>query len=293
MEQARTDKAIGSSLEAKVLLQIQDPLLRAKLASLPYGTTTVANGTLAVSQPTAAISLIPTPTIDKLVERLPLPVTQELWQTVAEVVSGAINLGKEFYGEQRKSLLNLLLLLVAGITLYIAFGLIEVINRIPLLGNSLEAFGALMSVIFVVRNLGKISQRKETFDRMVAYKDTIIGSQADTARIVSLAEPSAALSLAKPSPCEIAPTAPSTHAKSNGVDELRYLFLASQVELIDDEQQLSGLAHQTASEAGKIGVTTAEGVKCDRCWNYSPTVGHSTEHSAICDRCVDALAGNF
>ena len=174
---------------------------------------------------------------------------------------------------------------MSGVTLYIAFGLIEVINRIPLLGNSLEAFGALMSVIFVVRNLRKINQRQETFDRMVAYKNSIIGTQADTARIVSLAEASGDLSIAQ--------IAPSTQPKSNGVDELRYLFLASSVELIEHEQQLSGLAHQAASEAGKIGVTTAEGVKCDRCWNYSSTVGHNTEHPAICDRCVDALAGNF
>jgi isoleucyl-tRNA synthetase len=290
MEQARTDKAIGSSLEAKVLLQVQDPLLRAKLASLSYSNVAVATGgALAISQPSPEITLIPTPNIDKIVERLPLPVAQELWQTVAEVVGGAINLGKEFYGEQRNALLNLLLLLVSGIALYIAFGLIEVINRIPLLGNSLEAFGALMSVIFVVRNLGKISQRQETFDRMVAYKNTIVGTQADTARIVSLQEPSGDLSTLPVSK----QVTPATHAKSNGVDELRYLFLASQVELIDDEQKLSGLQHQTASEAGKIGVTTAEGVKCDRCWNYSPTVGHNTEHPAICDRCVDALAGNF
>jgi isoleucyl-tRNA synthetase len=291
MEQARTDKAIGSSLEAKVLLQIQDPLLRAKLATLPYESTAVAKGGgLTVSQPSSEVTLIPTPNIDKIVERLPLPVAQELWQTSADVFGGAIKLGKEFYGEQRKSLLNLLLLLVGGITLYIALGLVQVINRIPLLGNSLEAFGALMSVIFVVRNLGKISQRKATLDRIVAYKNTIIGTQSDTARIVSLQEPSGDLTIL---PVVSKPVTPSTHQKSNGVDELRYLFLASQVELIDDEQQLSGLAHQTASEAGKIGVTTAEGVKCDRCWNYSPTVGQNTEHPAICDRCVDALAGNF
>jgi isoleucyl-tRNA synthetase len=42
MEQARTDKAIGSSLEAKVLLQVADPALKAKLQGMgaptpPYG----------------------------------------------------------------------------------------------------------------------------------------------------------------------------------------------------------------------------------------------------------------
>jgi isoleucyl-tRNA synthetase len=69
--------------------------------------------------------------------------------------------------------------------------------------------------------------------------------------------------------------------------------LASQVELINDASKLQGLAHQTTTEVGKIGVTTADGVKCDRCWNYSDTVGKNTEHPLVCDRCVDALAGNF
>jgi isoleucyl-tRNA synthetase len=81
--------------------------------------------------------------------------------------------------------------------------------------------------------------------------------------------------------------------QSNGVDELRYLFLASQVELIDDASALAGLQHQATSVGSKIGVTTAAGAKCDRCWNYSPTVGQDTAQPLICDRCVDALAGNF
>jgi isoleucyl-tRNA synthetase len=53
------------------------------------------------------------------------------------------------------------------------------------------------------------------------------------------------------------------------------------------------LQHQAATESGKIGVTTADGTKCDRCWNYSDTVGTNSEHPIICDRCVDALAGKF
>ncbi|MEM6837968.1 MAG: zinc finger domain-containing protein [Cyanobacteria bacterium P01_C01_bin.120] len=31
----------------------------------------------------------------------------------------------------------------------------------------------------------------------------------------------------------------------------------------------------------------------DRCWNYSTTVGESSEHPTICDRCVEALSGKF
>jgi isoleucyl-tRNA synthetase len=74
---------------------------------------------------------------------------------------------------------------------------------------------------------------------------------------------------------------------------LRYFFLASQVELIDDASQLAGLQHQTTVESAKIGVVNADGTKCDRCWNYSPTVGQNSEQPVICDRCVDALAGKF
>ncbi|MEH1933678.1 MAG: isoleucine--tRNA ligase [Nostoc sp.] len=79
----------------------------------------------------------------------------------------------------------------------------------------------------------------------------------------------------------------------NGVDELRYLFLTSQVELLDSAQGLQGLEYTAQTEDWEIGVVKADGVKCDRCWNYSTHVGESKEHPLICDRCVAALAGEF
>ncbi|MEH2364524.1 isoleucine--tRNA ligase [Nostoc sp.] len=79
----------------------------------------------------------------------------------------------------------------------------------------------------------------------------------------------------------------------NGVDELRYLFLTSQVELLDSAQGLQGLEYTTQTEDWGIGVVKADGEKCDRCWNYSIHVGESAEHPLICDRCVAALAGEF
>ncbi|WP_287359835.1 zinc finger domain-containing protein [Moorena sp. SIO3B2] len=42
-----------------------------------------------------------------------------------------------------------------------------------------------------------------------------------------------------------------------------------------------------------LGVVNAEGLKCDRCWNYGPKVGTIAEHPTICERCNAALAGNF
>ncbi|MDM9583272.1 isoleucine--tRNA ligase [Nostoc sp. GT001] len=81
--------------------------------------------------------------------------------------------------------------------------------------------------------------------------------------------------------------------KGNGIDELRYLLLTSQVELLDSAQGLQGLEYTAQTEDWTIGVVKADGQKCDRCWNYSTHVGESAKHPLICERCVAALAGEF
>lgn len=80
---------------------------------------------------------------------------------------------------------------------------------------------------------------------------------------------------------------------NNHVDELRYLFLVSQVEVLDSAEKLAGLKYRTESDSLGIGVVDADGQKCDRCWNYSTHVGEADEDPTICDRCVEALAGTF
>ncbi|HEU4478174.1 MAG TPA: class I tRNA ligase family protein, partial [Pyrinomonadaceae bacterium] len=63
-------------------------------------------------------------------------------------------------------------------------------------------------------------------------------------------------------------------------DELRYLFIVSQVEV-------------TQADTGRADVTikilAAEGNKCERCWNYSTRVGDSTQFPTVCERCLSAL----
>ena len=74
------------------------------------------------------------------------------------------------------------------------------------------------------------------------------------------------------------------------VDELRYFFLASQVELVDS---LPDSEYKSESEIANIAVVKADGHKCDRCWNYSTSVGTFPEDPTICDRCNAALKGEF
>jgi isoleucyl-tRNA synthetase len=60
-------------------------------------------------------------------------------------------------------------------------------------------------------------------------------------------------------------------------NDLRYLFIVSQVEL------------QESPDPFMISVTTADGEKCERCWNYSMRVGESERYPTVCERCVAAL----
>lgn len=78
----------------------------------------------------------------------------------------------------------------------------------------------------------------------------------------------------------------------NGVDELRYLFLVSQVEVMPQPRSLS-LSYTLEQPELWVGVGTASGTKCVRCWNYAESVGRSATHPQLCDRCEAALAGNF
>lgn len=82
----------------------------------------------------------------------------------------------------------------------------------------------------------------------------------------------------------------------NQVDELRYLLLVSQVELVEDESVLTKSSYRADIDLNgsilKIAVLNADGAKCDRCWNYSLSVGLGDE-PLICDRCKEALAGQF
>lgn len=86
---------------------------------------------------------------------------------------------------------------------------------------------------------------------------------------------------------------PQDSLAGNGVDELRYLFLASQVELVDSVNTLQKADYKSESDTLNVGIIKAEGKKCDRCWNYSTKVGECMDDPTICERCNQALKGEF
>ena len=59
-------------------------------------------------------------------------------------------------------------------------------------------------------------------------------------------------------------------------DQLRYIFIVSQVEV-----------HEGNAFAVKI--EKADGQKCERCWNYSTRVGEFKKYGSVCERCNEAL----
>jgi isoleucyl-tRNA synthetase len=109
-----------------------------------------------------------------------------------------------------------------------------------------------------------------------------IGSSLDAKVLLSVADPNLKNQLA-------AYNSSDTLSDKN-IDELRYFFLASQVELVDSVGEAE---YKSESDLATIAVVKADGKKCDRCWNYSLSVGSLKDDPTICDRCNAALKGEF
>ncbi len=118
-----------------------------------------------------------------------------------------------------------------------------------------------------------------------ARKDKAIGSSLDAKVLLYLGDTELKDKLASLNPSN------SLNAKS--VDELRYFFLASQVDLVDNIDAIEKAEYKSQSDNVSIAIVKADGEKCERCWNYSTTVGQFKDDPTICDRCNSALKGEF
>ena len=63
--------------------------------------------------------------------------------------------------------------------------------------------------------------------------------------------------------------------------QLRYLFIVSAVTLVQGSGNGSGGVH--------VEVKKADGLKCERCWNYSTRVGEDKNNPTVCERCAAVL----
>ena len=64
-------------------------------------------------------------------------------------------------------------------------------------------------------------------------------------------------------------------------DQLRYLFIVSAVTLTRTSGNGTGGVH--------VEVKKADGLKCERCWNYSTHVGEDKTYPTVCERCSAVL----
>ncbi|KAK9822294.1 hypothetical protein WJX74_003674 [Apatococcus lobatus] len=80
----------------------------------------------------------------------------------------------------------------------------------------------------------------------------------------------------------------------NGADPLRYIFITSQAELVDEAGAASAADYSRSVDiegVGKVtlGVAHAQGQKCSRCWNFSSAVGEDHLHPELCERCSPVI----
>ncbi len=67
------------------------------------------------------------------------------------------------------------------------------------------------------------------------------------------------------------------------------LFIVSEVEILPLSGEITGAYESTVVKGLAITVERASGAKCERCWNWRPTVGTFRDHPEICDRCYRAI----
>jgi len=266
MEAARNDKAIGSSLEAKVMLWVENESDRALLQQMnPPSEFKIQNSEFKIPE-------FESETEDESGKEGDLENANEY-----ELFGYRISLT----AEDRKAIRNLGILVALFVVLYVIFSVVAAVDRVPLLSLLVQAIGLFATAWFAYRKLLFARDRRQFWQQLKQVK-------------ADLREEMSASILPEADETDNAPPEAEISTQSgNGTDELRYLFICSQVDVLDTPAELEGMEYSSRTDSWQIGVAKAEGEKCDRCWNYSPLVGRFPEHPPLCERCVAALEGRF
>ena len=129
---------------------------------------------------------------------------------------------------------------------------------------------------------------KEYYDDKLASEwETLIKIREDVNRVLELKRQDKLIGHSLDARVLIAPDKETEGVLKKYIEELPFIFIVSQVELVDS---LDGETYEGENFPGMtIGVTKALGAKCQRCWNYSTTVGQNPEYPDLCEKCVRAL----
>jgi isoleucyl-tRNA synthetase len=74
------------------------------------------------------------------------------------------------------------------------------------------------------------------------------------------------------------------------LDELATIFGVSHVDVHSAASVGQSPEGSRPAETVSVTVERADGVKCERCWRYVPSVSDTPEFRGLCERCVEALA---
>jgi isoleucyl-tRNA synthetase len=222
------------------------------------------------------------------------------------------------WAAQNRQLFTFFALIFAIVLLLnITIAFLSAVDTFPLLPSLMQLLGLGYVVWFIRRYLVFAHNRMELSGKVTVWKSNILGDRfplvtLSETKMLTAAAPEAPEAIVEtittvegstevptevraegttnPTLFSSTPASISSTPASNGVDELRYLFLSSQVELLDSPESLQSLTHHSLTPELGVGIVTADGKKCDRCWNYSILVGHFFDHPDLCERCIQTIA---
>ncbi|MCH7624151.1 MAG: hypothetical protein IIB46_08760 [Nitrospinae bacterium] len=80
-----------------------------------------------------------------------------------------------------------------------------------------------------------------------------------------------------------------TLLKNDFEDDLKFIFIVSQVDLVNSLENETGVYKSEELEGLQVLSKRMGGQKCERCWNYFLESAQTTEQANICPRCVNNL----
>ena len=117
---------------------------------------------------------------------------------------------------------------------------------------------------------------------------TMLEAKAEIAKAIEQARKDKVIGHSLDARVSLAPPEKMREFLQNHLEDLRALLIVSQLQLVAEKE----IANPYRSEEIKgltVGVAKAKGVKCERCWIYSESVGANSEHPTVCERCVTNL----